>query len=50
VIAVTSADGSPPHVFQRLTGGRVAIAPPDRYSRVVPAGETVVTEGSGAAA
>ena len=41
-----SADGSPPYIIKWLKDGHIAMVLPDQYSRIVPAGETVVTEGT----
>jgi hypothetical protein len=49
VVAVPSADGSPPYIIKWLKHGHIAMVLPDQYSRIVPAEETV-TGGSGAAA
>ena len=50
VVGVPSADGSPPYIIKWLKDGHIAMVLPDQYSRIVPAGETVVTDGPGAAA
>ncbi len=50
VVGVPSADGSPPYIIKWLKDGHVAMVLPDQYSRIVPAGETVVTDGSGTVA
>jgi Domain of unknown function (DUF1918) len=50
VVGVPSADGSPPYIIKWLKDGHVAMVLPDQYARIVPAGKTVVTGGSGAAA
>ena len=49
VIAVPSADGSPPYIIKWLKDGHVAMVLPDPYARIVAAGEALVTGGSGAA-
>ena len=50
VVGVPSADGSPPYIIKWLKDGHIAMVLPDQYSRIVSAGETVVTDGPGAAA
>ena len=50
VVAVPSADGSPPYIIKWLKDGHIAMVLPDQYSRIIPAGGTAVTEGPGAAA
>jgi hypothetical protein len=50
VVGVPSADGSPPYIIKWLKDGHIAMVLPDQYSRIVPAGETVGTEGPGTAA
>ena len=50
VVGVPSSDGSPPYIIKWLKDGHIAMVLPDQYCRIVPAGETVVTGGSGAAA
>jgi hypothetical protein len=47
VVGVPSADGSPPYVVKWLKGGHIAMVLPDQYARIIPAGETLVTGGSG---
>ena len=47
VVGVPSADGSPPYIIKWLKDGHIAMVLPDQYSRIVPAGETVVTEAQG---
>jgi hypothetical protein len=50
VIAVPSADGSPPYIIKWLKDGHIAMVLPDPYARIVGAGKALVTDGSGAAA
>lgn len=50
VVGVPSADGSPPYIIKWLKDGHIAMVLPDQYSRIVPAGRTLVTGGSGAPA
>ena len=50
VVGVPSADGSPPYIIRWLKGGHLAMVLPDQYSRIVPAGGNVVTDGPGAVA
>ena len=50
VVAVPSADGSPPYIIKWLKDGHIAMVLPDQYSRIIPAGGTAVTDGAGAAA
>jgi Domain of unknown function (DUF1918) len=50
VVGVPSADGSPPYIIRWLKDGHIAMVLPDRYARIVPAGEPAVSDGSGAAA
>jgi hypothetical protein len=50
VVGVPSADGSPPYVVKWLMGGHIAMVLPDQYARIIPAGKTLVTGGSGAPA
>jgi hypothetical protein len=50
VVGVPSADGGPPYIIKWLTDGHIAMVLPDPYARIVPAGETALTGGSGAAA
>jgi len=50
VAGVPAADGSPPYIIRWLKDGHIAMVPPDRYSRIIPAGETAVADASGAAA
>jgi len=47
---VPAADGSPPYIIKWLKDGHIAIVSPDQYSRIVPAGETVAADTSGAVA
>lgn len=49
VVAVPSADGSPPYIIKWLKDGHIAMVLPDQCSRIVPAAGTV-TGGAGAAA
>jgi hypothetical protein len=50
IVGVPSADGSPPYIIKWLKDGHIAMVLPDQYSRIVSAGEPVVTDGSGATA
>ena len=50
VVGVPSADGSPPYIIKWLKDGHIAMVLPDQYARIVPAGRTLVTGGSGAPA
>ena len=50
VVGVPSADGSPPYVVKWLKGGYITMVLPDEYARIIPAGKTLVTGGSGAPA
>jgi Domain of unknown function (DUF1918) len=47
VVGVPSADGSPPYIIKWLKDGHIAMVFPDQYARVIPAGEPVITGGSG---
>jgi hypothetical protein len=49
VVGVPSADAAPPYIVKWLKDGHIAMVLPDQYSRIVPAGETAVTEGPGPA-
>jgi len=43
VVGVPAADGSPPYIIKWQKDGHIAMVLPDQYSRIVPAGERVVT-------
>ncbi len=47
VVGVPSADGSPPYIIKWLKDGHIAMVLPDQYSRIVPAGESATSRGSG---
>jgi Domain of unknown function (DUF1918) len=48
VVGVPSADGSPPYIIKWLTDGHIAMVVPDQYARIIPAGEPVTIDTSGA--
>lgn len=50
VVAVPSADGSPPYIVKWLKDGHIAMVFPDAYARIIPPGEALTTSGAGDAA